>query len=64
MDIKALKNLSETDLVAEMKKLQAELESMRMQARLGQVKAVHRIGEMRKTIARIKTLQALSITQK
>lgn len=59
MDIKELKNLSDGELVAEMKKLQGELEAMRMKARLGQVKQVHRIGEMRKTIARIKTLQGL-----
>jgi large subunit ribosomal protein L29 len=58
MDFKELKNLSDTELSAEIAKLSGELEGLRMKARLGQVKTVHQISALRKTIARIKTLQS------
>ncbi len=56
MKLGELKNLSKEDLSAKLASIKEELSKMNYLQRVGQVDKPHRFGELRKTIARIKTL--------
>ena len=52
-----LRGLSPDQLQDELLKLKKEQFNLRFQAATGQMEKTHRVGEIRKTLARIKTLQ-------
>ena len=57
MKTKELRGLSPDQLQDELLKLKKEQFNLRFQAATGQMEKTHRVDEVRKTIARIKTLQ-------
>ena len=57
MKTKELRGLSPDQLQDELLKLKKEQFNLRFQAATGQMEKPHRVDEVRKTIARIKTLQ-------
>jgi len=57
MKTKELRGLSPDQLQDELLKLKKEQFNLRFQAATGQMEKSHRVDEVRKTIARIKTLQ-------
>ena len=54
--IKQLRDMSAKELNGNLKELQNELRSLRFQVGLSELKEVHKIREIRKTIAQIKGL--------
>jgi ribosomal protein L29 len=56
MDIKELRTKSQAELAGMVKELRGKLTDLRVKARLGEIKAVHELGSIRKDIARIMTL--------
>jgi len=57
MKTKELRGLTPDQLQDELLKLKKEQFNLRFQAATGQMEKAHRVDEVRKTIARIKTLQ-------
>jgi len=57
MKTKELRGLTPDQLQDELLKLKKEQFNLRFQAATGQMEKTHRVDEVRKTIARIKTLQ-------
>jgi large subunit ribosomal protein L29 len=57
MKTSELRGLSPDQLQDELLKLKKEQFNLRFQAATGQMEKTHRVGEIRKTLARIKTLQ-------
>jgi len=57
MKTKELRGLSPDQLQDELLKLKKEQFNLRFQTATGQMEKTHRVDEVRKTIARIKTLQ-------
>ena len=57
MEIKKMRDMTEVELNAEVKKLKNELFNLRFQHVTGQLENPMRIHEVKKTIARIKTVQ-------
>jgi large subunit ribosomal protein L29 len=55
-DIDDLRRMSPDQLQDELLKLKKEQFNLRFQAATGQVEKTHRVGEVRKNIARIKTV--------
>ena len=51
-----LRLLPDDELLAKLHEAKAELFNLRFQAATGQVEKTHRVGEIRKEIARIKTV--------
>lgn len=56
MKIKGLRDKSNEELTFELRELNAELFNLRTRKSTGQLDKPHRFGEIRKTIARIKTI--------
>ena len=56
MKVKKIRELSDAELVAKEKDLKGELFNLRFQAATGQLDNPMRIREVRKTIARVKTI--------
>lgn len=56
MKITELKTLSVSELTAKLSEFRVEQFALKMQVGNGQIKTTHRLREMRKTIARVKTL--------
>ena len=57
MKTSELRGLTPDQLQDELLKLKKEQFNLRFQAATGQMEKTHRVGEIRKTLARIKTLQ-------
>ena len=51
-----LRSLEDDELVTKLREAKEELFNLRFQAATGQMEKTHRVGEVRKTIARISTL--------
>lgn len=56
MQVKEIREKTNEDLEQEVTKLKEELFTLRFQKATGQLESPHRIREIRKTIARIKTV--------
>ena len=56
MKIQELRDLSDKELAEKLPQFQKELFGLREQARLGKIEKSSRIGQVRKTIARITTI--------
>ena len=57
MKTQDLRNASDDQLNEQLSQLKKEQFNLRFQAATGQMEKTHRVGEIRKTLARIKTLQ-------
>lgn len=57
MKVNEIRGLTSKDLVAKEKELKEELFNLRFQSAIGQLENTARIKKVRKTIARIKTVQ-------
>jgi large subunit ribosomal protein L29 len=57
MKVSEIRELTSADLIAKEKELKEELFNLRFQAAVGQLENTARIKKVRKTIARIKTVQ-------
>ena len=56
MDVKELRNQSPADLAAELVALRREQFNLRLQVATGQSMKTHRVREVRRDIARVKTI--------
>ena len=56
MKIDEIRRLSPDELAAQLLQLKKEQFNLRFQAATGQIEKTHRVGEIRKDIARIKTV--------
>jgi large subunit ribosomal protein L29 len=57
MKVNEIRELTSRDLIAKEKELKAELFNLRFQSAVGKLENTARIKQVRKTIARIKTVQ-------
>lgn len=57
MNVEEMRALSDSDIVAEIQNQHEEWRNLRFQNALGRLTQFHQIGEVRKTIARLKTIQ-------
>lgn len=57
MKAKDIQNMSDQDLVQKLNDLKQELFNLRFQSATGQLENVHAIGNVKRDIARVKTIQ-------
>lgn len=57
MKVKDIRNMSDQDLVQKINDLKQELFNLRFQNATGQLENVHAIGNVKRDIARVKTIQ-------